>query len=217
MFFAALQIHQSFGMEEMHFGIFVYMAILFAFRDQWVIITAAVVIAVHHLLFMWLQQQNMGVYLLPEEYNTLSVVMIHAAYVIVEAIVLVVLSRQALMEAKVSQALFDATDALVEQDGSIALNKRATDVNADVIHSFNKVLASLQTTIKTLNQAASDLHVQSDNLSADGKSLAAGMEQKLKEVERIAAATEEMSYNLAGLHKLAAAVELVVNSQHKQP
>lgn len=203
MFFAALHIHQSHGMLELHFGIFVSMAILFAFRDQWVILIAAAVIAVHHLLFMYLQQQQAGVFVLPDQYNTFGRIMLHAAFVVVEAIVLVVLCRQALREAEVGQALFDATDDLIATDGSIVLNKRALSLNSGVINAFNRVLDSLQQTITTLNKAAADLHDQSDSLSSDGQTLAQGMQQKLREVERIAAATEQMSYSITELQKLA--------------
>lgn len=203
MFFAALHIHQSFGLTEMHFGIFVLLAILFAFRDQWVIIVAAAVIAVHHLLFMYLQQQGAGVYLLPDESNRFGIVMIHAVYVVIEAVVLVFICRYALREAMVGQALFDATDALVATDGSIQLNKRALSLKSNVIGGFNRVFDSLQQTVMTLNKAASELTKQSDNLLNDGQTLASGMQQKLREVERIAAATEQMSYNIADLQKLA--------------
>lgn len=203
MFFSALHIHQSFGLTEVHFGIFVLLAILFAFRDQWVIIVAAAVIAVHHLLFMWLQQQNAGVYLLPDTQNTFSIVMIHAAYVVVESVALVLICRNSLREAKVGQALFDATDGLLSKDGTIQLNKRALALNSRVIIGFNRVLDSLQQTIKTLNQSALELNKQSDIMLGEGKELAEGMQAKLREVERIAAATEQMSYSIADLHKLA--------------
>lgn len=212
MLFAALHIHQSVGLTEIHFGIFVLLAILFAFRDQWVIIVAALVIAVHHLLFMWLQQQNMGVYLLPEQYNRLSIVMIHAAYVVVEAAVLVVMCRQALREAQVGQALFDATDALLNNEGQIVLNQRAQALDSRVIAGFNKVLNSLQQTLQTLNQSVTELDQQSDQLELDGQQLAAGMQQKLREVERIAAATEQMSYSIADLHQIAQQVAAAAGS-----
>lgn len=202
MLFAALHIHQSFGIIEVHFGIFVLLAILFAFRDQWVIITAALVIAVHHLLFMYLQQQDTGVYLLPESQNTLSMVLLHAVYVVVEAVVLVLICRASLREAMVGQALFDATDELLSTPGAIHLNKRATALNSKVINGFNRVFDSLQHTIITINEAAKALHSQSEAMLDEGKTLASGMHAKLKEVERIAAATEQMSYNIAELKTL---------------
>ncbi|MGD8408487.1 MAG: methyl-accepting chemotaxis protein, partial [Thiohalophilus sp.] len=51
MVFSALVIHQAHGMIEMHFGIFVLLAFLLYYRDWLPIITAAAVIAVHHLTF----------------------------------------------------------------------------------------------------------------------------------------------------------------------
>lgn len=203
MFFAALHIHQAQGLTEIHFGIFVLLAILFAFRDAWVIIVAAAVIAVHHLLFMWLQQQDSGVYLLPDSANTLSIVMLHALYVVVETIVLVIMCRYALREAKVGQALFDATDALLTSNGEIVLTERAPSLKSKVINNFNQVLDSLQTTIKTLNRSAAELTTQSEALVSQGQGLSGAMSKKLQEVELIAAATEQMSSNLASLYQIA--------------
>lgn len=203
MFFAALHIHLAQGLTEVHFGIFVLLAILFAFRDAWVIIAAAAVIAVHHLLFMWLQQQDAGVYLLPEQSNTFSIVMLHAIYVVVEAIVLVLMCRYSLREAEVGQALFDATDALLTDKGEIVLTHRASALDSKVINNFNQVLDSLQTTIKTLNHSATELSSESESLVSQGQGLSVAMSKKLQEVELIAAATEEMSSNLASLHQIA--------------
>lgn len=203
MFFSALHIHQTQGLTEMHFGIFVLLAILFAFRDAWVIVLAAAVIAVHHLLFMWLQQEDMGVYLVPAAANTLPIVLLHALYVVVETIVLVIMCRYALREAKVGQALFDATDALLTSDGEIVLTGRAVSLKSKVINNFNQVLDSLHTTITTLNRSAVELTVQAEALVGQGSGLSGAIAKKLQEVELIAAATDQMSSNLTSLQQIA--------------
>jgi methyl-accepting chemotaxis protein len=56
------------------------------------------------------------------------------------------------------------------------------------------------------------LDQQSDQLELDGQQLAAGMQQKLREVERIAAATEQMSYSIADLHQIAQQVAAAAGS-----
>ena len=48
-------------MTELHFGIFVLLAVLLCYRDWSVILVAARVIAVHHLSFNYLQQWGYGV------------------------------------------------------------------------------------------------------------------------------------------------------------
>ena len=61
MVFCALNIHQSYGMIELHFGIFVCLAFLLCYRDWRPIAFAAVVTAVHHLAFNHFQELGYGV------------------------------------------------------------------------------------------------------------------------------------------------------------
>jgi methyl-accepting chemotaxis protein len=60
MVFCALNIHQAYGMTELHFGIFVLLAFLVFYQDWRVIVAAAVVVALHHLSFNQLQELGYG-------------------------------------------------------------------------------------------------------------------------------------------------------------
>jgi len=66
MVMSALHINQSGGVLEMHFGIFVLLAFLVYYRDWLPIVLAAGLIAAHHLAFFALQQQGVGVYVVPQ-------------------------------------------------------------------------------------------------------------------------------------------------------
>ena len=202
MFFSALFIHETGGMREMHFTIFVLLAVLIAFRDYIVIIAAAVTIAVHHLLFMYLQMQSAGVYLVPEQSLSLGIILLHALFVVAESAVLIIISRQSLREAQVGQALFDATEALLTKDNKIVLTQRCEDIRSQVINSFNSVLDSLQQTIKTIDGASDTLKQDAKQLLQDGHDLSDSMVKKLAEVDRIAAATEQMSLSIREVTEL---------------
>ena len=202
MFFSALFIHETGGMLEMHFAIFVLLAVLIAFRDYIVIIAAAVTIAVHHLLFMYLQMQSAGVYLVPEQSLSLGIILLHALFVVVESAVLIIISRQSLREAQVGQALFDATEALLTTDNKIVLTHRCDDIRSQVVNSFNSVLNSLQHTIKTIDGASDTLKQDARHLLQDGHDLSDSMVKKLAEVDRIAAATEQMSLSIREVTEL---------------
>ena len=91
MVFAALMIHQSQGVIEVHFGIFVLLAFLLYYRDWRTVATAAVVIALHHVIFYFMQVEQFGVYLLPTTGN-FGIIILHAVYVVIEAGVLIYLS-----------------------------------------------------------------------------------------------------------------------------
>ena len=113
MLFSALHIHQMHGMTEMHFGIFVLMAMLIAFRDYLVILAAAGVIAVHHLVFTYLQIQQADVYVLRVDELSMSMVFVHAAYVVVEAVVLVIICRNSLKEAQQAEFFVQTTELML--------------------------------------------------------------------------------------------------------
>lgn len=203
MLFSALHIHQGMGMTEIHFGIFVLLAILIAFRDYIVILVAAGVIAVHHLLFMYLQSNGAGVYLVPQTDATLTIVAVHAAYVIVEAAVLVLICRNSFKEAKVSQAFYDVTKAMVRSDGTVALDQRCVDTGARVTEQFNAALDSIQRVVVEIEQATAQMKDDSAQLLDDGEALSNGMQQQLQQVERIASATEQMSASIEETSEMA--------------
>ncbi len=83
MVFAALHIHLMAGLIEMHFGIFVLLSLLLAYRDWRPIACAAVVIAIHHVSFNFLQQWGYDVSCFTQP--GLGIVALHAAYVVVQA------------------------------------------------------------------------------------------------------------------------------------
>ncbi|WP_372625879.1 methyl-accepting chemotaxis protein [Arsukibacterium sp.] len=202
MFFSALHIHQSAGMLEVHFGIFVLLAVLIAFRDYLVILVAAATIAVHHLLFMWLQMQGASVFLVPEQSLSFGIIMVHAAYVVVEAAVLMVISRQSYREATVGQSLFNATEQLLTSDGKVELIHRCADLNSKVINNFNAVFDTLQKTLSAIEHQSATLKQESGTLRAEGDALAISMRNEMNEVERIAAATEQMSHSIQDVFNL---------------
>lgn len=91
MVFAALFIHQTAGLTEMHFSIFVLLAFLLCYRDWKVIMVAAVVIAIHHLSFSYLQEWGYGVICFTKP--GLGNVILHALFVVIESAVLAYLAQ----------------------------------------------------------------------------------------------------------------------------
>ena len=88
MMYAALLIDQAHGVVETHFGIFALLAFLLYYRDWRPIVLGAAVIAVHHVVFYLLQAWGAPVYVF-EHAGMPMMVVVHAAYVVVETVVLV--------------------------------------------------------------------------------------------------------------------------------
>ena len=79
--FCALLIHAACGIIEFHFLIFVAIALLVVLCDWLVIVVAALTIAVHHAAFFFLLPKSVFNY-----QATFGVVLLHATFVILEAI-----------------------------------------------------------------------------------------------------------------------------------
>ncbi|MDE5459059.1 chemotaxis protein, partial [Bradyrhizobium sp. CSA112] len=78
----ALHIQLSLGTTEMHFGAFVFLAFVLAYRDWRPVVYAALLIAVHHIAFDRLQLAGAPLYCLSEP--DFGRILVHAAFVVVQ-------------------------------------------------------------------------------------------------------------------------------------
>ncbi len=206
MLFAALHIHLAQGMLEMHFIIFVLLAILMAFRDYLVILCAAAVIAVHHLLFMWLQKAGTGVVAFPTNDLGYGIVLLHAGYVVAETIVLVIICRNSLREAQQSEFFLQATEQMVDSQGRIQLALPVAAEQTRLIRNFCQTIETIRGTVQTIERSADELDHDTSTLVSEGNQLSDRIATKTKEVERIATATGQLSQSMQDLAELATQV-----------
>jgi methyl-accepting chemotaxis protein len=78
---SALLIHLSHGMIEMHFHIFVGIAVVILLGDMWAVLAAAGTIAAHHILFWMLLPASVFNYK-----ASFGIVLLHAVFVVAETI-----------------------------------------------------------------------------------------------------------------------------------
>jgi methyl-accepting chemotaxis protein len=176
MIFCALNIHQSMGMIELHFGIFVLLALLVYYQDWRVIVCAAAVTAVHHVLFNQLQELGFGTMCLSKP--SLAVIIVHAVYVVIEAAALchlaVTLRRNDASEESSRRALqgsFDRMRDTVEQahSGIRAITAAAHEIStgsSDLSQRTASQAASLVQTVGTIDQLARTVRQNADDAHA---------------------------------------------------
>ncbi|SFC52833.1 methyl-accepting chemotaxis protein [Massilia yuzhufengensis] len=171
MVFCALHIHQAAGRAELHFGIFVLLAFLLYYRDWTVIVAAAVTIAVHHLSFNYLQELGFGVRCLSEA--GLAAVLVHAAYVIAESVVLCFLARVLRREALQSAELRVSVASMANQGGQIDLRADVLPTRSasgralrDVVRLLEGAMASVQHSVRTTGAASVEIAAGNAELAA---------------------------------------------------
>jgi len=192
MVFSALHIHQAFGVTELHFGIFVLLAFLLIYRDWFVIVVAAAVIAVHHLSFNYLQEWGYGVMCFTKP--GVTIVLAHAAYVVVESGVLaylaVLLHREALQAAELDahvSALNTSHDGVIDLS---AQNNDATSVNAKLLQGM---LKTLRDAIISIRSGASTISSTVGQLSKSSEKIAQGSQTQSEAAASTAAAVEQIT------------------------
>ena len=148
----ALHIHQSFGLIEVHFEIFVLLAFLSYFRDWKVIATGTAVVAVHHISFFFLQAGGAPLFIFEEGHISFSILLMHAAFALAEGGVLMYMAKQSHQEGAGAAELRLAIDNMQRTDGkldlTVALNRQSNIV---------KPFAELIDQVKSLIELASNL------------------------------------------------------------
>ncbi len=191
MVLAALHIQQSHGMVEMHFSVFVLLAFLVYYRDWLPILLAAGTIAVHHLSFFALQQNGSGVFLLQAGAGW-PVVFIHAAYVIAETIILLVLARHSAREAAAGEDLQRTSAHLLRDGEPVDLAYRSTSSDR-LAQRFNRFLALLDNLVSRVVGAGDELRSTSQHLSQSTLELNKCAEDLLNATAQMGGAIEQMT------------------------
>ncbi|MFG3454636.1 methyl-accepting chemotaxis protein [Stutzerimonas stutzeri] len=190
MVMSALHINLQHGMLEMHFGIFTLLAFLVFYRDWLPIVVAAATIAIHHLGFFALQQQDAGVYLMPD--GDWGQVLLHALYVVVESAILVYLAVRAATEAREGEALLSAAADITRDPERIDLRQRSLSGGA-IAQRFNHFLEQLAELVGAVIQDTRGLESTAGNLHTATRHMRDGADRQLEETAYMVNAMQQMS------------------------
>ncbi|WP_440588349.1 methyl-accepting chemotaxis protein [Bordetella genomosp. 11] len=152
MVFAALHIHLMSGMTDMHFGVFVLLSLLLAYRDWRPIACAAAVIAIHHVSFNFLQQWGYGVSCFTSP--GLGIVALHASYVAVQAIALGWLAWRMEKDAVTAEELARLSAHLGREDGVFDLRFGRLDMNSELASAFKATMDAVHLTMSHVRVGA---------------------------------------------------------------
>jgi len=179
MLFSALQIQQSMGETELHFGIFVLLAALLCYRDWKVIALAAVAIAIHHVSFGYLQAHGYGTLCFSEP--SAARVASHAVYVVVESAVLIYIALWLRRDAVQAGELASIVRAL--QGTSVGTNTNGGIISLDIVlRQYASPLAlQLQEALNSMAATLGEVHSSVGRLHHNSRAIGNEAE-RVKEV-----------------------------------
>ncbi|HEY9126596.1 MAG TPA: methyl-accepting chemotaxis protein, partial [Acidobacteriaceae bacterium] len=205
MFYSALLIHQAHGATETHFGIFALLALLLFYRDWKPIVLASAVIAVHHEGFFLLQSAGVPVYVFSHT-GMPMMVLIHAAYVIFEAAMLIVMANSLYRES-VESAVLESLGAQKSHSDEIDLDPARVEAAgaagsgvavflktiSEAIHQAGGVVSAIRATSADLNRASNDMVAIRTKQQSDIDHAV----QLIREIDQLAGQMSENSRGIA--------------------
>ena len=189
MVFSALHINQSGGTTEMHFGIFVLLAVLVYYRDWLPILVAALFIAVHHLAFFALQQAGVGVHI-THMGGSWPIIFLHAFYVVLETAILIYLAIQAHSEAYEAESLLMTVSQMTDNE-RIDLSKRGGN-DGPVTGRFNRFVEQLDSLVAVVSRDTLSLNNLGERLAQATHQLRTGASLQLAETSYMTGAMQQM-------------------------
>lgn len=216
MLFVTLHIQQSHGLIEMHFGVFVVLAFIAVYRDWLPLVVTAALVAVHHLVFCYLQHADLGIWLFRSMDDHWLRVFIHAGYVVAETGFLIFFTSNARREVEVGDVLMVTTQKMMRDEETIDFRINVEGSCAE-LQQFSRLLACLRkllfqvnTVAGELQSSAQELDVKREQLYQDSETIQMDIHSLAESVTTLSQAVHEIADSAAAA---ASAVEDAYNDE----
>ena len=198
----ALHIHQSFGLVEIHFEIFMSLALLAVFRDWKVILSATGTIAVHHILFYILQLNEVGAHIFSPDNISIGILLLHAFFAVCEGAVLMFMTKQAHNEGIGAVALSNVIEKVVKDPQQLDLTVSIGN-DYPILRPFAELVSKLKQLIAISSETAAEVSNASEQILIATQELSRSITERSEEITDISNASNDISSRIQETSKLA--------------
>ena len=186
----ALHIQLARGMIELHFGVFVTLALLLVYLDWIPIVFGAALFAVHHVLFDRLQAAGLGFYCATEP-DFLRIVL-HATYVVIQTALEVVLALGMGRTALQGEELVTLVGGVDRADG-IVLGVAHVTVTTPVALALQAALARMDSAVSAVRGSTTSIETACSEIATGNQDLSVRTEQTASNLQRTASSMESLT------------------------
>ena len=191
----ALHIHQSFGLIEVHFEIFVLLAFLSYFRDWKVVATGTAVVAVHHISFFFLQAGGAPLIIFEEGHVAFTILLMHAAFALTEGGVLIYMAKQAHQEGAGAAELRLAIETMQQTDGKLDLSVELNRGN-QVVRPFAELIDQVKSLIELASNLTDEVVKGASNMELAANNMFEISRNTDQELAMVSASSEEIAQTM---------------------
>jgi methyl-accepting chemotaxis protein len=191
MALVGLLIHSARGQAEAHFSVFAFLACTIVYRRWEAVVAGAAAIAVHHLSFNYFQQWGWGPICFTEP--GLMKVIEHAAYVVAQAAILVVLAQRGQRDFNTAAEIKDVIDGLVDSDGAICFRAAHRESNAGSTGKLTATLRRVESAIIQVRASADSIGTASREIAVGNQDLSTRTEQTASNLQSTASSLQQLT------------------------
>lgn len=185
----ALHIQVAHGTTEFHFGVFVLLGLLLVYSDWRPLLLAAGLFTVHHIAFDRLQALNFAVYCTTRA--NLPVILLHAAYVVVQTGIELFLATR-LRRAAVEAAELSAIVSRVDQGGTLSLDVSSVAVSAPTACVLKAAIGKMEDAITRVNDSAQHVEGTAQEIAGSNQNLNERTETQARNLGQTAASMDQL-------------------------
>ncbi len=186
----ALHIQLARGMIELHFGVFVTLALLLVYLDWRPIVFGAALFAVHHVLFDRLQAAGLGFYCTTAP--DFARIVLHATYVVIQTALEVVLALGMGRTARQGEELVELVGGVDRADG-IALGVGHVAVTTPVALALQAALARMDGAVSAVRGSTGSIETACGEIATGNQDLSVRTEQTASNLQRTASSMETLT------------------------
>ena len=170
---------------------FALLAVTTVYRRWEAVVAGAAAIALHHLSFNYFQQWGWGVMCFTQP--GLGTVIEHAAYVVAEAAILVMLAERAKSDARTADELEHIAQQLVGQDGHVSFDVVRAPASGAATKTLQQALARVESALLSVRTSSDSIHTASVEIASGNGNLSQRTEQTAANLQRSASSMEQLT------------------------
>ena len=190
--FAALLIQLGEGETEFHFSVFVLLSALLAYRDYRPLLIGAATAAGHHLLFNYLQENDLyGIVCFM--HPGLHMVIFHALFVVAQTAMLIFIAVNMARDARSASEVAQLAAHINRESGCLTLDNEAPINHSPFARTFSTTLNTMRHTLAQVSRGISMVQGGSESLMRQNSALSQRTEEQASALAVVASAMEQLT------------------------
>ncbi|SFN06412.1 methyl-accepting chemotaxis protein [Izhakiella capsodis] len=190
--FAGLLIQLGGGQTEYHFSVFVLLSALLAYRDYLPLMVGAATAALHHVLFNYLQQNDLyGIVVFV--HSGWHMVFFHALFVVVQTVMLLWIAFHMSADARAASEVAQLAGWINREPGHLTLVADDATSKTPFARTFSSTLGTMHGTLNQVNQSVIALLSEAESILQRNSALSQRTDEQAHALADIASAMAQMN------------------------